>query len=103
MTEILSVHFESLVNEIGDYSPNASDKLKQMYGEHGQKLAFYAAFIVVCLRAKYENDRFTSYKRLTWEDFRDYAFFEEAQDNPHALAKLDEILAAFQDDVVAIS
>ncbi|MEP7290235.1 MAG: PAS domain S-box protein [Chloroflexota bacterium] len=102
MFDLTDDPFENLLAHIRPYSLNAPHLLRRMRQECGHSAAYYAAFILICLQASSEKSANKPISEFTARDFQDFAFFETAKNDAHALALFDEMLRAYQSDRVTL-
>nr|AUN37587.1 hypothetical protein [uncultured bacterium] len=72
--------------------------LKQLKDEHGSTIAYYAAFVITCLKAKQVSDSAPTKYDPTLNDLKDFTFFTVAKDNPAALALFERLLLCYKRD-----
>jgi hypothetical protein len=87
--------FRDLRVQIRDYSPGSIPSLDRIESECGSKIAYYAAFVLVCVHAKQKQAKSAISHAPSADDLKDFTFFTVAQDNPAALALFDELLVNF--------
>ena len=101
MAENYILPFQDLVEQISSYSPRSAQLLHAMQEQFCVKTAFYAAFILVCLRAESEIASSKPLAEVTPMDLANYSFFDFARDNPPALASFNQLLACFKSEQIA--
>jgi hypothetical protein len=98
----LDQHYDAslkhLCNQMSEYSPSTILLLEKMKLHHGSQITYYAAFVLVCLKAKQQKDPHKRHNTVTSHDLQDFTFFEFARDNSAALALFDELLLCYQRD-----
>ena len=89
---------ENLLQEIMRYSPVTEALIEQIRVQYGSQLAFYAAFVIVCLEARVQQEGYRAVERIKLDDLRSYTFFEmiDTQENPLVLAMFNEALTYYK-------
>lgn len=98
MAESYALSFQDLVEQISGYSPRSAQLLQMMQEQFCPKTAYYAAFILVCLRAESEIASSKPLAEVTPLDLANYSFFEYSRDNPTALACFNDLLQCFKNE-----
>jgi hypothetical protein len=101
MAESYVLSFQDLVEQISGYSPRSAQLLQMMQEQFCPKTAYYAAFILVCLRAESEIASSKPLASVTPQDLANYSFFDFARDNPPALASFNDLLQCFKSEQTA--
>lgn len=101
MAESYVLPFQNLLDQIATYSPRSATVLQNMQEQFCVKTAYYAAFILVCLRAESEIASSKPLEEVTTADLRSFAFFDYAKDNPPALALFNELLDCYKAEQLA--
>jgi hypothetical protein len=96
MNEYYAFSFDELRLEISQYSPSAARILEQIKGSCGAQTAYYAAFVIICIKAQQELPIPKPLNTLTSADLKDYTFFEVAKDNQMANSLFDEALRSYR-------
>ena len=95
MRQNYEVPFTDLRLQISQYSPGSIPLLEQMKSEFGAQIAYYAAFVLVCVRARQENTTTQSIYTPKANDLKEFTFFTVTKDYPAALALFDDLLVGF--------
>ena len=90
--------FEELRAEISQYSPSAVQMLDQLKDGSGAQTAYYAAYVIICIKAQQDLPTPKSIDGMTSNDLKDFTFFEVAQDNQAALELFDQALVSYRTD-----
>lgn len=96
MNEYYEFSFDELRLEISQYSPSAARILEQIKASCGAQTAYYAAFVIVCLKAQQDLPTSKSLHTLTSADLKDFTFFEVARDDQRAINLFDEVLHSYR-------
>jgi hypothetical protein len=72
--------------------------LEQLKAGCGVQMAYYAAFVIVCLKAQQGLPVPKPLDTLTSADLRDFTFFEVAKDNQAAVELFDQCLVGYRTD-----
>jgi hypothetical protein len=96
MTTHYESAFEELRAEISVYSPSAVRILEQIQNACGVQTAYYAAFVLICLKAQQELPVAKPLDTITSADLKDYTFFEVAKGNQMAISLFDEALLGYR-------
>ena len=89
---------ERLLQEILQYSPEAEALLNQIRERSGARLAYYAAFVIVCLEASVQKDGYRAVEHLQFDDLRSYTFFELCSADDEARQLFTQSLECYQAD-----
>ena len=90
--------FEELRAEISQYSPSAVQMLDQLKDGCGAQTAYYAAYVIICVKAHQELPTPKPLDSITSSDLKDFTFFEVAKDNQAALELFDQALVSYRAD-----
>lgn len=90
--------FQTLNQQIQQFSPRAALMLDQMCQAFGTQLAFYAAFVITCLHAQQDVAGSQRLEDITPADLRSFTFFECAKENPTALDQFSHLLDCYRSD-----
>lgn len=99
MTSPYDLAFEELQAEICQYSPSAAQLLHQIKDSCGAQTAYYAAYVIVCIRAQQDLPAAKPLDEVTPTDLRDFTFFEAAKDNKTAITLFDEALKSYRTEL----
>src|SRR4051812_36950391 len=98
----MAAHYEAsfyaLSLQISSYSPSAIPLLEQIKLECGAQSGYYAAFVLIYLKAKEDKGFPLGADSLTRQALQGFTFFEVAKNHPAALALFDEVLLCYQQD-----
>jgi hypothetical protein len=98
MTTYYEDAFEDLRDEIHQYSPSAVRMLEQLKAGCGVQMAYYAAFVIICLKAQQGLPVPKPLDTVTSADLKDFTFFEVAKDDQAAISLFDEALNSYRSD-----
>lgn len=94
------IPYRDLNEQIREFSPRSADLLNELQYQSGSQVAYYAAFILICLQAKTEESGYPIMLDLDPRNLEAFTFFEYCKDNPIALALFNEILDTYRNDLV---
>lgn len=98
MSDAYARPFQELLIDIRISSPPAATWLEELSNECGNQLAFYGAFILLCLKASETQEHSREFGSHSVEYFHDFAFYEHAKGNERALTLFNEALRAYHND-----
>jgi hypothetical protein len=98
MSEYHERAFIELRVEISQYSPSAARILEQIQEACGAQTAYYAAFVIVCIKAQQSLPVAKPLDTVTSADLKDFTFFEAAKDNQAAVDLFDQCLVGYRTD-----
>lgn len=90
--------FQDLQAQIFEFSPRSAELLSHLQAQCGSRLAYYAAFILICLQTKAEESGYLVVQELDPRNLESFMFFEYARDNPAAISLFNEILDSYRSD-----
>src|SRR5258708_1957881 len=90
--------FDELRNQIIEYSLSSIPLLDQLKADCGAQIAYFAAFVIVCVKAKQDAPNLSKKYDPAPDDLKDFTFFTLAQDTPVALALFDRLLLCYKRD-----
>ncbi|MEO8392196.1 MAG: hypothetical protein ABI700_04310 [Chloroflexota bacterium] len=88
--------FQALLEQIQAYAPRACRLLETMKEQRSAYTAYHAAFVLVCLQARWKSLR--KKQPMTPSELREFTFYEIAQGDGQVLALFDEILLCYQQE-----
>jgi len=98
MGDVYEAGYQSFAQEIRLYSPKTASVLDQIHLEHRVQVAFYAAFVILCLEMHLQNlgHRYSDDK--TDLKVGSSTFMQVTKDNPKARALFQEALLTYRRD-----
>jgi hypothetical protein len=91
--------YRDLNEQISEFSPRSANLLNELQYHCGSQVAYYAAFILICLQAKAEESGYPIMRDLDQRNLEAFTFFEYCKDNPIALTLFNEILDCYRSDL----
>ena len=98
MADSYESQFQFLLEEVRSISPQAATKLLQIQTQFGARIAYYAAFVIVCLEARAKKTDYRAVLNLTIQELDNFTYFEYAKENPQAVSEFSEMLTSYQAD-----
>ena len=98
MRDVYEPVYQSFAQEVHLYSPKAAVILERIHEEYRAQIAFYAAYVILCLEMHSQNSGHRSSQDQTDLNFGAMQFFQITKEKPEARALFKEALQGYRID-----